>query len=51
MLVAEGCVVALKLNPVNAYLRPFLERIFPDFVARGWLRFVQRVVAASVPDG
>ena len=40
MLVAEGCTVALKLNPVNAYLRPYLARIFADFVDRGWLRFV-----------
>ena len=40
LLYAEGCVVALKMNPVNAYLRRFLERIFADFVDRGWLRFV-----------
>jgi acyl-CoA reductase-like NAD-dependent aldehyde dehydrogenase len=40
LLYAEGCVVALKMNPVNAYLRPFFERIFVDFVDRGWLRFV-----------
>ena len=40
LLYAEGCVVALKMNPVNAYLRPFFERIFADFVDRGWLRFV-----------
>lgn len=41
MLVAKGCVVALKLNPLNAYLRPFLERIFADFRDRGWLRLVE----------
>ena len=40
LLYAEGCVVALKMNPVNAYLRPFFERIFADFVDRGWLRLV-----------
>ena len=40
LLYAEGCVVALKMNPVNAYLRPFFERIFADFIDRGWLRFV-----------
>lgn len=40
MLLAEGCTVALKLNPVNAYLRPYLTRVFADFVDRGWLRFV-----------
>ena len=40
LLYAEGSVVALKMNPVNAYLRPFFERIFADFVGSGWLRFV-----------
>ncbi len=40
MLIAQGCVVAVKLNPINAYLRPFFERIFADFVDRGWVRFV-----------
>jgi acyl-CoA reductase-like NAD-dependent aldehyde dehydrogenase len=40
MLFGEGCVVALKLNPVNSYLQPFFERIFSDFVDRRWLRFV-----------
>ena len=40
VLVAEGCTVALKLNPVNSYLRPYLARVFADFVDRGWLRFV-----------
>ena len=40
MLQAEGCTVALKLSPVNAYLQPYLARVFADFVDRGWLRFV-----------
>jgi acyl-CoA reductase-like NAD-dependent aldehyde dehydrogenase len=40
MLLAEGCTVALKLNPLNAYLRPYLTRVFADFVDRSWLRFV-----------
>ncbi|MFK0025780.1 aldehyde dehydrogenase family protein [Streptomyces sp. NPDC090798] len=39
-LYAEGQVVIAKLNPVNAYLRPHFERVFADFVARGWVRFV-----------
>ncbi|WP_329528783.1 aldehyde dehydrogenase family protein [Streptomyces sp. NBC_01462] len=39
-LYVEGQVVIAKLNPVNAYLRPHFERIFTDFVARGWVRFV-----------
>ena len=40
LLFQRRCTVAMKLNPVNAYLRPFLERIFADFTAAGWLRFV-----------
>jgi acyl-CoA reductase-like NAD-dependent aldehyde dehydrogenase len=47
MLFGEGCVVALKLNAVNAYLQPFLERVFADFVDRGWLRFVDSGVASG----
>ncbi|MEU9992506.1 aldehyde dehydrogenase family protein [Streptomyces sp. NPDC048045] len=39
-LYAEGQVVIAKLNPVNAYLRPHFERVFADFVARDWVRFV-----------
>jgi acyl-CoA reductase-like NAD-dependent aldehyde dehydrogenase len=27
------------MNPVNAYLRPHLERIFEEFVQRNWVRF------------
>jgi acyl-CoA reductase-like NAD-dependent aldehyde dehydrogenase len=47
MLFSQGCVVALKLNAVNAYLQPFLERVFADFVDHGWLRFVDSGVAAG----
>ena len=47
MLFGEGCVVALKLNPVNSYLQPFFERIFADFVDRRWLRFVDTAVEAG----
>ncbi|MEV6115915.1 aldehyde dehydrogenase family protein [Streptomyces sp. NPDC052109] len=39
-LYAEGQVVIAKMNPVNAYLRPHFERIFAEFIQRGWLRFV-----------
>jgi len=39
-LYAEGQVVAAKMNPVNAYMRPHLEAIFAEFVARDWVRFV-----------
>ncbi|MEU2930996.1 aldehyde dehydrogenase family protein [Streptomyces sp. NPDC007251] len=39
-LYAEGQVVIAKLNPVNAYLRPHFEQVFADFIAQGWVRFV-----------
>ncbi|WP_369249184.1 aldehyde dehydrogenase family protein [Streptomyces sp. R41] len=39
-LYSEGQVVIAKMNPVNAYLRPHFERIFDEFVQRGWVRFV-----------
>jgi len=40
VLYAEGCVVVVKMNPVNDYLSPYFGRIFSDFIDRGWLRFV-----------
>ncbi|MDI3418147.1 aldehyde dehydrogenase family protein [Streptomyces luteolus] len=39
-LYAEGEVVLAKMNPVNAYLRPHFEKVFHEFVAHGWVRFV-----------
>ncbi|WP_329499902.1 aldehyde dehydrogenase family protein [Kitasatospora herbaricolor] len=39
-LYSEGQVVVVKMNPVNAYLRPHFEQIFAEFTDRGWLRFV-----------
>ncbi|WP_030723729.1 aldehyde dehydrogenase family protein [Streptomyces sp. NRRL F-2580] len=39
-LFAEGQVVIAKMNPVNDYLRPHFEYVFAEFVARGWVRFV-----------
>ncbi|MER7775967.1 aldehyde dehydrogenase family protein [Streptomyces sp. NPDC096191] len=39
-LYVDGQVVLAKMNPVNAYLRPHFERIFAEFVGRGWVRFV-----------
>ena len=39
-LYADGEVVILKMNPVNAYLRPIFERAFAPLVADGYLRFV-----------
>ncbi len=38
-LYAEGQVVLLKMNPVNAYLQPLLETVFEAFVEAGYLRF------------
>ncbi len=38
-LLAENAVCLLKLNPVNEYLRPILERALEPFVAGGFLRF------------
>ena len=28
------------MNPVNDYLGPFYEKIFSEFISRGWLRFM-----------
>ncbi|MEW1774599.1 aldehyde dehydrogenase family protein [Streptomyces sp. NPDC086777] len=39
-LYAEGQVVIAKMNPVNACLRPHFERIFAEYIQRGWVRFV-----------
>ena len=38
-LYADGDVVAVKLNPINAALRPVLERAFAPFVRSGFVRF------------
>ncbi|MFJ7962669.1 aldehyde dehydrogenase family protein [Streptomyces sp. NPDC096324] len=39
-LYTEGQVVVAKTNPVNGYLRPHFEKVFEEFVDRGWVRFV-----------
>ena len=39
-LYARGNVCAVKMNPVNDYLGPFYEKIFSEFISRGWLRFI-----------
>ncbi len=39
-LFSYGAVTAVKLNPVNAYLGPFLEEIFEQLVEGGFVRFV-----------
>ena len=35
LLFQQGCVVAVKMNPVLAYLRPTMERLFADFNGQG----------------
>jgi acyl-CoA reductase-like NAD-dependent aldehyde dehydrogenase len=40
-LVVENRVVALKLNPVSAYLGPFLERALKVFIDAGFLAIAQ----------
>ncbi len=39
-LFNENQVVLLKMNPVNEYLGPFIERAFKVLVDEGWLRVV-----------
>jgi hypothetical protein len=39
-MFVEGKVCILKLNPVNAYLGPFLEEAFSDAIARDFLAIV-----------
>jgi acyl-CoA reductase-like NAD-dependent aldehyde dehydrogenase len=39
-LFNEGKVCVLKMNPVNAYLGPFLEDALQDAIARGYLAIV-----------
>lgn len=39
-LYADGEVVVLKMNPVNAYLGPIFEKALAPLVADGYLRFI-----------
>ncbi|MDH3307876.1 MAG: aldehyde dehydrogenase family protein, partial [Acidimicrobiia bacterium] len=39
-LFIDNEVVVLKMNPVNEYIGPFLDEVFADFIARGYLRIV-----------
>jgi acyl-CoA reductase-like NAD-dependent aldehyde dehydrogenase len=41
LLLGHGCTVVMKLNPVNTYLRPALERVFAEFIDAGWLAIVE----------
>jgi aldehyde dehydrogenase (NAD(P)+) len=38
-MIADGSVCLLKMNPLNEYLGPILERAFASFVDAGFLRF------------
>jgi aldehyde dehydrogenase (NAD(P)+) len=38
-LYAEGAVVVVKMNPVNAYLEPYFADAFAPFLERGFVRF------------
>ncbi len=39
-LLAEGEVVVLKMNPINDYLGPVLEKVFEPIVKENYLQFV-----------
>ncbi len=39
-MFVDGCVVLLKMNPVNEWAGPFLEHAFAPLVRRGFLRIV-----------
>ena len=39
-MFAEGKVCILKMNPVNAYVGPFLEEAFKELIEKGWLAVV-----------
>lgn len=40
-LFHEGKVVLLKVSPVNAYLKPLLERAFQPLIEQGYLRIIE----------
>ena len=40
-LLKENRVVVIKMNPVNAYLQPLLEKAFAQLVSAGFLGFVE----------
>jgi aldehyde dehydrogenase (NAD(P)+) len=39
-MFVDGCVCILKMNPVNEYLGPFLERAFKAMIDKGYLSIV-----------
>jgi acyl-CoA reductase-like NAD-dependent aldehyde dehydrogenase len=44
-LFLENHVVVLKLNPVNAYLRPLIEKALSSLIERGFFRLVSGGIA------
>lgn len=46
-LFVEGSVVLLKLNPVNAYLRPVIEQGFQRLIDGGFLR----IISGGIEEG
>ena len=36
-LVTRKSVILLKLNPVNEYLKPVFEKVFQNFIERGYI--------------
>ena len=47
-MFVEGTACVLKMNPVNAYVGPLIERAFAPLVARGFFAVVYGEVAESV---
>lgn len=39
-MFSEGKVCILKMNPVNAYVGPFIEEAFKELIEKGWLAVV-----------
>jgi aldehyde dehydrogenase (NAD(P)+) len=37
-LLVDNAVVIVKLNPINAYMEPLLDRVFAPFIERGFVR-------------
>ena len=46
-LYAEGCVVLIKLNPVNEYLGPFIEEAFAELIEAGFLKLAYGAAATG----
>lgn len=49
-VLLEGCVAVLKLNPVNEYTGPTIERALAPLIARGVLKVVYGGGAVRIPE-